>query len=375
LRLTLAGLPRRYVPTSADVLGDQANALTPQSIIDDRRRSGIEGDLVAGLRRIGGVADATVVLPPASADPLADLARDEPPSASVQLIMQPGETLPAESVAGIRRFVASAYPGLAPDRVTVVDASGAVMGSAPTPDAAIAKERRVQSAVQSALDAVFGAGAAVVRVSVAASGAEEQTQSTRVVPHGELSADVARERGSESGKTFYKERTQRRFAYDTFSDKRVTPPDTPARISIAVFLIAMVPVRHWLARHDLKLSLWHLAAGGAVIGYVTGIVVSTGPLSVPLFLFYGLTKGAFLATEAASSLGLYFSKSVTLQRFGALTPDIALQGLSAGSSLMFGAFIARRYVLRLDADIFRLVMDGIMLAAGLSMFWNAVYSP
>jgi len=39
-----------------------------------------------------------------------------------------------------------------------------------------------------------------------------------------------------------------------------------------------------------------------VIGYLTGIVVSTGPLSVPLFLFYGLTKGAFLATEAASSL-------------------------------------------------------------------------
>ena len=47
-------------------------------------------------------------------------------------------------------------------------------------------------------------------------------------------------------------------------------------------------------------------------------VLSTGPLSVPLFLFYGLTKGAFLATEAAGSLGIYLSKSVTFQRFGAL---------------------------------------------------------
>ena len=96
-------------------------------------------------------------------------------------------------------------------------------------------------------------------------------------------------------------------------------PSHAVDISIGLFLIAMVPVRHWLARHDLKLSLWHLAIGGAVIGYLTGIVVSTGPLSVPLFLFYGLTKGAFLATEAASSLGLYVSKSVTFQRFGALT--------------------------------------------------------
>jgi hypothetical protein len=150
-------------------------------------------------------------------------------------------------------------------------------------------------------------------------------------------------------------------------------PSQSVDIAIGLFLIAMVPVRHWLARHDLKFSLWHLAIGGAVIGYLTGIVVSTGPLSVPLFLFYGLTRGAFLATEAASSLGLYLSKSVTFQRFGALTADVALKGLIAGSSLMFGAFIAKRFVLRLDADVFRLVMDGIMIAAGLSILFDALW--
>jgi uncharacterized membrane protein YfcA len=136
----------------------------------------------------------------------------------------------------------------------------------------------------------------------------------------------------------------------------------------------MVPVRHWLARHEFKLSLWHLAIGGAIIGYITGIVVSTGPLSVPLFLFYGLAKGAFLATEAASSLGLFVSKSVTFQQFGALTSDIALKGFVAGASLMSGAFIAKRFVLRLEPDVFRLVMDGIMIVAGLSMFWNALWN-
>jgi uncharacterized membrane protein YfcA len=152
-------------------------------------------------------------------------------------------------------------------------------------------------------------------------------------------------------------------------------PSRTVDISIGLFLIAMVPARHWLARHDVRISLWHLAIAGAVIGYITGIVVSTGPLSVPLFLFYGLTKGAFLATEAASSLGLYVSKSVTFQRFGALTPEIAIKGLIAGSSLMAGAFIAKRFVLKLDTNVFRLVMDGIMLAAGLSMLWNAAQSP
>lgn len=151
----------------------------------------------------------------------------------------------------------------------------------------------------------------------------------------------------------------------------------PARavdISIGLFFIAMVPVRHWLKRHDYKVSLWQLALGGAVIGYLTGIVVSSGPLSVPLFLFYGLERGAFLATEAASSLGLYVAKSITFQRFGALDADVALKGLIAGSSLMAGAFVAKRFVLKMNPDTFRLVMDAIMLAAGLSMLWNGFFA-
>ena len=40
------------------------------------------------------------------------------------------------------------------------------------------------------------------------------------------------------------------------------------------------------------------------------------------------------------------------------------EGPVAGSSLMSGAFIAKRFMLRLEPEIFRLVMDGIVLAAG-----------
>jgi uncharacterized membrane protein YfcA len=53
---------------------------------------------------------------------------------------------------------------------------------------------------------------------------------------------------------------------------------------------------------------------------------------------------------------------------------VALKGLIAGASLMSGAFIARRFVLKLDPDVFRRIMDGIIIAAGLSMLWNAVYA-
>ena len=40
-------------------------------------------------------------------------------------------------------------------------------------------------------------------------------------------------------------------------------PSHAVDVAIGLFLIAMVPVRHWLTRHHRKAQLWHLAVGGA----------------------------------------------------------------------------------------------------------------
>jgi uncharacterized membrane protein YfcA len=149
-------------------------------------------------------------------------------------------------------------------------------------------------------------------------------------------------------------------------------PSRTVDIAIGMFLISMIPARRWLAARDFKLPLWGMAVIGAVAGYLTGIVASTGPMTVPIFMTYGLVKGALLGTEAASSLAVYISKAVTFQRFDALPPDIIAKGLIAGSSLFVGAFVAKRFVLRLAPDAFRLLMDGLMLVAGLSMLWSAL---
>lgn len=148
----------------------------------------------------------------------------------------------------------------------------------------------------------------------------------------------------------------------------------PARVvdlAIGTFLIVMVPTWRWLTTIEFKPSLWHLAILGAGIGYLTGIVVSTGPISVPVFLAYGLVRGAFIATEAAASLGVYIGKAAAFRELGALPLTVVAQGLIAGSSLMAGSFLAKRFMVRLSPRLFRLMMDGLMLVAGSSMLWAA----
>ena len=119
------------------------------------------------------------------------------------------------------------------------------------------------------------------------------------------------------------------------------------------------------------MRLPHLALVGAVIGFITGIVVSTGPINAPFFLAYGLVKGAYLSTEALGSLAVYIAKAITFRSLGALPWDAVLKGLIIGSTITAGSFIAKRFVLKLDADKFRLLIEGLLLVAGVTMLWAA----
>jgi uncharacterized membrane protein YfcA len=151
-------------------------------------------------------------------------------------------------------------------------------------------------------------------------------------------------------------------------------PSRAVDVAIAVFLLALIPGRRWLASHNMTLKLWHLSVIGAVLGYVTGIVVTTGPITVPIFLMYGLVKGAFLATEAASSLTMYVAKVGAFRTLGAMPWETFVKGLVTGGSLMAGTFASKRFVMKFDAESFRYMLDALMLISGLAMLYNAFFA-
>ncbi|KVV22569.1 hypothetical protein WK78_23970 [Burkholderia cepacia] len=148
-------------------------------------------------------------------------------------------------------------------------------------------------------------------------------------------------------------------------------PAQVVNVTLGVFFIAMIPGRRWLHARQFRIRLWRFALTGAVVGFLTGIVLSTGPLSVPAFTAYGLAKGAFLSTEAASSLALMVSKIVTFQQFGALPLPSVIRGLIIGTSVMIGAFVGKAVVRRMSVHAFHHVLDAVMLCSGLSLLWAA----
>jgi uncharacterized membrane protein YfcA len=140
--------------------------------------------------------------------------------------------------------------------------------------------------------------------------------------------------------------------------------ETLVQVMLGVFLILLIPIRRWMRKQHFVLQLWHMALVGAFIGYLTGIVATTGAINTPFFLAYGLTKGAFLGTEAASTLAVLFTKGIAFHNLGLLNMTALIQGLLIGSFVLVGALFSKRIVLTLSERQFLQLMELVMLVSG-----------
>jgi len=112
-------------------------------------------------------------------------------------------------------------------------------------------------------------------------------------------------------------------------------------------------------------TLRSFAAIGAGASLLSGLVGSVGPLMAPLFLSYGLVKGAYIGTEALATVVTHVAKLVAYQRADVLTFSATLVGLALGPVMVGGSLFARRVVNRMPERVFVLVIEATMFAAGL----------
>jgi uncharacterized protein len=111
----------------------------------------------------------------------------------------------------------------------------------------------------------------------------------------------------------------------------------------------MIPLRRLAARAQWQLKAWQMAVAGAVVSFLTGLIFSTGPLSVPVFTGYGLADGA-----------------------GVLNASVVTRGLAIGAALLLGSLLARRVVRNVKARHYELLIDGILAVAALSLLVSAL---
>jgi hypothetical protein len=134
---------------------------------------------------------------------------------------------------------------------------------------------------------------------------------------------------------------------------------------VGLFLIASVPLRRILAMDFFRMRLAYFPALGAVVGLVSGLVVTTGPLNTPFFLAYGLRRGAYIGTEAVCAMVMHLSRGAALARYALLTWETFAVGALLGATMFAGSWLGRRVLDRMSDRVFLAIIEVLLVALGL----------
>ena len=120
---------------------------------------------------------------------------------------------------------------------------------------------------------------------------------------------------------------------------------------IGVVLLLMVVLRHTApGRRTMPESL--LAPAGAVVGFLSGVAGSAGPLGAAVFLGLHLPAQAYVASEAVTAVLMHLTKGLTYSRYAAMTLDDLVSGVALGASLALGSWTGRKLIERLPEQGF-----------------------
>lgn len=143
------------------------------------------------------------------------------------------------------------------------------------------------------------------------------------------------------------------------------PLSTLTRL-LGIFLIAIVGYRH-VRKHPPRLPLRAFAPLGAISSFLSALLGSIGPLMAPFFLAYGLTKGAYIGTEAMASVVMHLAKLGTYRSASLLNDRSLTIGLFIGAGLIVGSYAGKSIVDRLSERLFIVLVETTLLLAGLQL--------
>jgi hypothetical protein len=145
-----------------------------------------------------------------------------------------------------------------------------------------------------------------------------------------------------------------------------TAPLTALTRLLGAFLLLVVVWRHVRPKRTTTFPVAAFAGIGAGSSFLSALLGSVGPLMAPFFLAYGLVKGAYIGTEALSTVVMHVTKLVAYRQTSILTRSDVVIGLALGPIMILGSFLGKRIVDRLPERVFVVIIEAVLVIAGLT---------
>ena len=135
---------------------------------------------------------------------------------------------------------------------------------------------------------------------------------------------------------------------------------------LGAFLIAVVVWRHIHPKQPKPFPVAAFAGIGGGASFLSALLGSVGPVMAPFFLAYGLVKGAYIGTEALSTVVMHVTKLVAYRESAVLSGSDVIVGLALGPIMILGSFLGKRILDRLPERVFVVLIEAVLIAAGVT---------
>jgi uncharacterized membrane protein YfcA len=144
----------------------------------------------------------------------------------------------------------------------------------------------------------------------------------------------------------------------------ITAPPVLTRLLGAFLLTVLVWRRLKPVPPPKRGPVWFLPVG-AGFGFLSGLVSGIGALMAPFYLAYGLTRNAYIGTDAFATVFMQVTKLATFGATQFISWRVVVPGLLLVPCMIVGTVMGRRLVDRLSERAFSLLIEAVMLGSGL----------
>lgn len=135
---------------------------------------------------------------------------------------------------------------------------------------------------------------------------------------------------------------------------------------IGAVLILFVLLKHYHLL-EFKPGKKILLLGGALVGLISGLVGSAGPLGAAVFLTLDLPPVAYIASEATTATTMHLLKMFVYRQTLDLPSHTLFYGLAMGAAMILGTFLSRCLIQRLKKEQFRKWVGVLLCTTGVFM--------
>jgi len=134
---------------------------------------------------------------------------------------------------------------------------------------------------------------------------------------------------------------------------------------ILCFFLIFFSIMKLVGRMELPRSKSTVLIGGGITGLTNGLLGISGPISSAVFMTFGLSPVAYIASEATAASVMHIIKTFMYGKMNLMDEPIFLNGLFIGIAMMAGNFFALKFIRHVNKKRYQKVVAGVMILVSL----------